>query len=345
LENKAGSSKWLFDFNFNLILKENEENEEGTCLEDSFEEEEEAEAEEELDEELEEDDDLDDEEEEEEANEDNDGEYLHDEEEYDEDLENNNSKLIKRLNLSSKQETETYEDYEETFVESYNDEYEDEECNEDDDEDDSRHLQLIRSKQRKNNQQINNSKIKISSSASPIVNSTFQSSDIRAKKEKLNSEHRHSNSQVPSISFDETTGTNHDQSLDENDVSIRFSPTNNDINNNHHHELHNSNGGAMSVNFYSKFLTANNLMTERGGLVNIRTGSFNLGCQQDQLSDELTDSYEFFNSMQNSADQSTFTRSSSNYSFKNRYLHGILNHRSKPIINYPKPLNFSPLYK
>jgi hypothetical protein len=240
---------------------------------------------------------------------------LHDEEEYDEDLENN-SKLLKRLNLSSKQETETYEDYEETFVE-YNEEYEDEECNEDDDEDDSRHLRLIRSKQRKNNHQINNSKIKISSSASPIVNSTFQSSDIRAKKEKLNSEHRHSNCQVPSISFDETTGTNHDQSLDENDVSIGFSHNNNDINNNQH-ELHNSNGGAPSVNFYSKFLTANNLMTERGGLVNIRTGSFNLGCGQDQLSDELTDSYEFFNSMQNSADQSTFTRSSSNYSFKNR---------------------------
>ena len=219
--------------------------------------------------------------------------------------------MLKQLNLNHKRGAEIYEDYEETFVE-YNDEYEDLECN-DEDEDDSNHQHLHRD-QRKSNHHINNSKIKISSSASPIVNSTFQSPNTSAKKEKHNLEQIFmSNSQVPSISFDEI-GTNNDFSLDDNDESLSISPT---LHNNEHC-LHITNGGAPSVNFYSKFLTANNLMTERGGLVNIRTGSFNLGCQQDQLSDELTDSYEFFNSIQNSADQSTFTRSSSNYSFKNR---------------------------
>ena len=159
--------------------------------------------------------------------------------------------------------------------------------------------------QLKNNQQSGNSKIKTSSSASPIVNGTFQSSDIRINKDKRNFDKIHSNCQIPSISFDESTEITHDQSLDDNDESLAFSST----------SQKNDHCEAPSVNFYSKFLTANNLMTERGGLVNIRTGSFNLGCQQDQLSDELTDSYEFFNSLQNSADQSTFTKSSSNYSF------------------------------
>ena len=115
------------------------------------------------------------------------------------------------------------------------------------------------------------------------------------------------NKQIPSISFDEAI-INHDQSVDENEETSSFSAN-----------ISSSNNTNPSVNVYSKFLTANNLMTDRGGVVNIRTGSFNLGCQQDQLSDELTDSYEFFNSMQNSSDQpSYFTRSCSNYSFKNR---------------------------
>ncbi len=216
------------------------------------------------------------------------------EEEYEEDLDHN-AKLLKQLN--NKQGTDIYEAYEETFAE-YNDEYEDDE----DYEDSHYHLHC---NQLKNNHHIGNSKIKTSSSASPIVNGTFQSVDIRINKDKRNFEKIHTNSQIPSISFDESTGITHDQSLDDNDESLAFSSS----------SQKNDHCETPSVNFYSKFLTANNLMTERGGLVNIRTGSFNLGCQQDQLSDELTDSYEFFNSLQNSADQSTFTKSSSNYSF------------------------------
>ncbi|CAF0915176.1 unnamed protein product [Brachionus calyciflorus] len=80
-------------------------------------------------------------------------------------------------------------------------------------------------------------------------------------------------------------------------------------------------------NHHSKFLTANNILTERGGLVNIRTGSFNLGCQQSAASssslsqdkylndDELIDSNEFFNSLQH--ENHEFRNSVSNYSFKN----------------------------
>jgi hypothetical protein len=62
------------------------------------------------------------------------------------------------------------------------------------------------------------------------------------------------------------------------------------------------------------------MITDRG-IVNIRTGSFNLGCQPaDQLklsNDELTDSNEFFSRLNDS--QNEFIRSSSNYSFRTAY--------------------------
>ena len=190
--------------------------------------------------------------------------------------------------MNHKQDTvgDTYDDDDETFPEF--------EEGEEDEENSLSHSHI--------HQNNHNSKIKFSSSASPIVSTTYQSSDLhQLKQDKLNNnnEQSKSNIQIPSISFDEP-GLDH--LMDENDFSSPSSPFSSKI-------------PTQSVNVYSKFLTANNLQTERGGVVNIRTGSFNLGCQPDQLSDELTNSYEFFNS----GDQSTFTRSLSNYSFKHRY--------------------------
>ncbi|RNA25423.1 hypothetical protein BpHYR1_052097 [Brachionus plicatilis] len=77
--------------------------------------------------------------------------------------------------------------------------------------------------------------------------------------------------------------------------------------------------------YNSKFLTANNILTDRGCLVNIRTGSFNLGCQstasstslsQDKCAndEELIDSHQFFSSLQH--ESSEFKNSASNYSFR-----------------------------
>lgn len=77
---------------------------------------------------------------------------------------------------------------------------------------------------------------------------------------------------------------------------------------------------------FSKFLTANNIKTDRGCVVNVRTGSFNLGnCQNamssnsllspnDNYDDQLKNSNEFFGD--NRYQQSFAMRnSSSNYSF------------------------------
>ena len=79
------------------------------------------------------------------------------------------------------------------------------------------------------------------------------------------------------------------------------------------------------INYNSKFLTANNILTDRGCLVNIRTGSFNLGCQSTASStslsqdkylndEELIDSHEFFSSLQH--ENGDFRNSTSNYSFR-----------------------------
>lgn len=84
--------------------------------------------------------------------------------------------------------------------------------------------------------------------------------------------------------------------------------------------------------FYSKFLTGSNIITDRGCIVNVRTGSFNLGCQtnspsssamslmpgylQGDLNDtELINSDQFFSSLDHQYSSNDFLRVTSSFYF------------------------------
>lgn len=158
---------------------------------------------------------------------------------------------------------------------------------------------------------------------------------------------------IPSFSFD--------LQLEEADKSESLNKSADEINSNENENANNNNPQTTNntssseklhkpapkiTDYYSKFLTANNILTDRGGIVNIRTGSFNLGCQQNAISssslspdnslspsnrrdllndEELIDSNEFFNSLQHDSLQHNeyMKNSLSNYSFKNSTNHSF----------------------
>lgn len=102
-------------------------------------------------------------------------------------------------------------------------------------------------------------------------------------------EYNNSNKTSPAIHVDQENKlplfsfevSNVDDDLDANSNN-NLTKTNNNAN-----ESGSSNANNLSVtNFYSKFSTANNIITDRGCIVNVRTGSFNLGCGNSD-SDEI----------------------------------------------------------
>lgn len=138
------------------------------------------------------------------------------------------------------------------------------------------------------------------------------------------------NRKIPSFTFENTSQTHLNEKQESLDREENLGSMNNS-------------GTAKITDFYSKFLTANNLVTDRGCIVNIRTGSFNLGCQvssPEQVSphhtqfhfntnksmdsntddlkssrNDLADSSDYF---LNSYESSNFMKSTSNYSFNQK---------------------------
>lgn len=216
----------------------------------------------------------------------------------DEDELNDEAKLLGR---GTRDEYEYDEENEENNYDDYEDEDED-----DEEEEMSNHHKYFNINAAKKSSQ-HNSTIKQSSSASPVVKLNTSASPTASK---IN------NHKIPSFSFD-----SEDKDLNQSGCMDTQSQMQLD-------QQANNNNPSVT-DFYSKFLTANNIITDRG-IVNIRTGSFNLGCQPaDQLklsNDELTDSNEFFSRLNDS--QNEFIRSSSNYSFRTAYNNSNSNNNS-----------------
>ena len=126
------------------------------------------------------------------------------------------------------------------------------------------------------NSRSNRSSLKLSSSANPIISSNHD----KAAKIINTTINTTTNSQIPSFSFNDDD----DLTTKDNNNDSKDNLENPETANNSNENLLSASSGPKLTSFYSKFITGSNIMTDRGCIVNVRTGSFNLGCQVNSLS-------------------------------------------------------------